>query len=309
MSVSQLAELSNSSKSYISQVKHGKRSPSKKLTKVLWEYTCQNDRRKGYESLENAINSFLKSRREGVSPGTIEFYSKYLTNALPVLGLNPKAKDINKYFFSLTCSTGGKHAYYRAISIFYHWLYSPKSGFDYADKVNPIMLVEAPKRPKLILPSLSKSEVELLLRQAHCTRDKAIIALFTESGLRLSELLRIKLSDIDWNSGIIRVIGKGNKEGYAPFGDLSRQYLEQWLSEFHPGDYKPIWNIGFWGIKALLDDLKAKTGLPCNPHTFRRTFACLLTQSWSRYHDHQRPRALGVTGNGTEIYQVCHISG
>ena len=57
---------------------------------------------------------------------------------------------------------------------------------------------------------------------------------------------------------------------------MSKSYLAEWLNEYKPKPYKKIWDIGYWGIKSMLDDLKAKTGLPCNPHTFRRTFACLL---------------------------------
>jgi integrase/recombinase XerC len=165
------------------------------------------------------------------------------------------------------------------MSIFYNWLYSPRSGFDYSDKINPITMVEAPKRPKLILPSLSKEQVQLLIEQAHSTRDKAIIALFTESGLRLSELLNVNLTDIDWDSKVIKVLGKGNKEGYAPFGSLTEQYLKLWLQEYNPQAKQHIWNIGFWGIKEMLDQLGTETGLHCNPHTFRRTFACLLRKA------------------------------
>ena len=103
----------------------------------------------------------------------------------------------------------------------------------------------------------------------------AIIALFTESGLRLSELTNIKPSDIDWQNRIIRVLGKGRKEAYAPFGELSAQYLRAWLTEFQPNSGN-IWGLNKWGISEMLAQLKAKTDLPCNPHTFRRTFACLL---------------------------------
>ena len=74
-------------------------------------------------------------------------------------------------------------------------------------------------------------------------------------------------------------MGKGGKEGYAPFGDLTEQCLKLWLNEFHPSLNERIWDIGFWGIKTVLDDLKRETGLPCNPHTFRRTFACLLRKA------------------------------
>ena len=100
-----------------------------------------------------------------------------------------------------------------------------------------------------------------------------------KSGLRLSELINIKTADIYWESRIVRVIGKGNKEGYATFGKRSEEYLKLWLNEYKPNMHEHIWNIGFWGVKEMLEQLKQKTGLPCNPHTFRRTFACLLRKA------------------------------
>lgn len=131
----------------------------------------------------------------------------------------------------------------------------------------------------MILPSLSKEQVQLLISRAKSVRDKAIIALFTESGLRLSELTNLKYHDIDWKAHTVKVLGKGNKEGYAPFGSLTEMYLRDWVNECQPSSNEPIWNIGFWGIKSMLDDLEIQTGLPCNPHTFRRTFACLLRKA------------------------------
>jgi len=130
-----------------------------------------------------------------------------------------------------------------------------------------------------MLLSLTREQTELLVEKVHCTRDKAIISLFVESGLRLSELLNIKRKDIDWEMHVIRVIGKGNKEGFAPFGSLSENYLKTWLHKYQPKGNSAIWDIGFWGIKTMLEDLKRETGLPCNPHTFRRTFACLLRKA------------------------------
>ena len=73
-------------------------------------------------------------------------------------------------------------------------------------------------------------------------------------------------------AGVVRTIGKGDKDGYAPFGELS----EGWLNEYQPKRDVTIWDIGFWGIKNMLDDLSKETGPPANPHTFRRTFARLL---------------------------------
>ena len=116
-----------------------------------------------------------------------------------------------------------------------------------------------------------------LIETAEGTRDKAIIALLTESGLRISELANINEQDINWGNCTIKVMGKGQKESYAPFGQLSEQYLRMWLGSHQPNGN--IWGINKWGINIMLRRLSAKTGLPCNPHTFRRTFACLLRKA------------------------------
>ena len=278
LSVSQLAQLSNLSKSYISQVKHGKRPPSQNLVEALQRFYWQSTKGNGFD-VYKAINLFLKSRREGLSPRTKEFYKGYLAKAIPYLGLTPTPQRINSFLNQLSCSNGGKHAYFRAMKAFYHWLYSPRSGFNLKSKQNPIALVDPPKTAKVILPSLTREQVEMLLQKAHCVRDKAIISLFTESGLRLSELVNIKLKDIDWDSHTIKVLGKGNKEGYAPFGSLTEQYLRLWLEDYKPKANQFIWNLKSWGITEVLDKLRKETGLPCNPHTFRRTFACLLRKA------------------------------
>ena len=274
--VSELAELSNFSKSYISHVKHKKRPPSKRL---LEELERLNGRGNGKEAeIDRAIHLFLESRQQGLSLGTINgFYAKYLCKAVPILGLIPTPKQINRFLSALSCSPGGENAYFRALRAFYNWVYSPRSEFDLRGKENPIVWVDAPKVPKLILPSLSKEQTELLITRARDMRDKAVIALFVESGLRLSELSNIRQHDIDWQTRTIRVIGKGNKEGYAPFGPL--QYLKTWLQEYKPKAGESIWGLKARGIQLMLGSLARETGLPCNPHTFRRTFACLLRKA------------------------------
>jgi integrase/recombinase XerC len=137
--------------------------------------------------------------------------------------------------------------------------------------------IKAPKLSKLILPSLEQNQVLSLIEKAHNTRDKAIIALFAEGGLRLSELSNIKPQDIDWQHRVIKVLGKGRKEAHAPFGELSGKYLKDWLNQYQPNGN--IWGLNEWGITAMLKRLEAETGITCNPHTFRRTFACLLRKA------------------------------
>jgi integrase len=67
-------------------------------------------------------------------------------------------------------------------------------------KSNPITKVDAPKPARQILPSLTKEQVEYLIEQADNLRGKAIISLFADSGMRLSELASVKASDIDWEN-------------------------------------------------------------------------------------------------------------
>ena len=275
-SISTIAEKTKLSKSYISQVKHGKRPPSQKLVQAL--QSLYNKPQENGHDWQKALDLFLKSRREGISLNTIRDYRVILPKVLKVLGLSPSTTDINAFLNSLQCSVGGKYGYFKDIRAFYNWLYGPRSGLPFKPDDNPVTWVDAPKRPTLILPSLTKQQVEYLIDSVCEIRDKAIIALFTESGLRLSELANIRSHDINWNSRTIRTLGKGNKEGYAPFGYLSEQYLKTWLSEFQPNG-RNIWGLNRWGIVSMLGRLEKETGLPCNPHTFRRTFACLLRKA------------------------------
>ena len=72
-------------------------------------------------------------------------------------------------------------------------------------------------------------------------------------------------------------MGKGIKEVLAPFGELSEKYLQIWLAEYDPNSN--IWGLNRCGITSMLRRLESITGIPCNPHTFRRTFACLLRKA------------------------------
>jgi len=136
---------------------------------------------------------------------------------------------------------------------------------------------KAPKLPQLLLPSLTREQVLMLIEGAGDLRNKAIIALAVESGLRIAELANVRPECIDWANKTIKVLGKGNREAHAPFGNLSEQYLGAWLDKYKP--YGNIWGITKDGIQTMLRRLQGKTGLPCNPHTFRRTFACLLRKA------------------------------
>jgi site-specific recombinase XerD len=225
------------------------------------------------------LGLFLQSRQaRGVSPSTLAFYEERLGKfgrAIDYFFDRATRRTIEQYLNTIPPNENGlgaRHASYRALRVFYTWLHS-EYGMD-----NPMTGVEAPILTKLILPSLTIEQVRSLIQSVESVRDKAIIALFTESGLRLSELASIRASDINWQDRTIRIMGKGRKEALAPFGELSDGYLKAWLAEYNPNG-TGIWGLNFRGVQIMLKRLQERTGLPCNPHTFRRTFAVLLRKA------------------------------
>lgn len=206
-----------------------------------------------------------------ISPGTAQFYRIKLGKFFSEVNVDSaKRQDIELFLLQFN-NPGNRHAYYRAIRTFYNWL---EETFDLP---NTMKKVRAPILSKLILPALTHEQVSALLDEVDNVRDKAIIALFTESGLRLTELTNIKLKDIDWDNHTIKVICKGGMERLAPFGGMTRKYLKSWLSQTEVSSN--VWGINKWGIISMLRRLEEATGITCNAHVFRRTFACLLRKA------------------------------
>lgn len=206
-----------------------------------------------------------------MSPTTIRFYRVKLGRFLREVNPDTAQQQHIERFLLRFDNPGNRRGYFQVIRTFYIWR-ERIHGLP-----NPIKHMPAPKVGRLILPSLTQEQVKILLANTDNLRSRAIIALFTESGLRLTELTNIKPNDIDWQNGLIKVLGKGRKEAYAPFGELSAGYLKAWLAQYKPDGN--IWGLNQWGITSTLRRLQEKTGLPCNPHTFRRTFACLLRKA------------------------------
>jgi site-specific recombinase XerD len=150
---------------------------------------------------------------------------------------------------------------------------------------NPWSDIDIPKVPVPLLKAPSPSNVKELFAYLDSNyppeialRNKAIIAVFIESGLRLFELSSIKPQDINWPERTIQVWGKGRKEGKAPFGKTSESLLKHWLSIHNPNGGN-IWGIDRDGIQVMLKRLHQATGITCNPHSFRRAFASILLKS------------------------------
>lgn len=163
---------------------------------------------------------------------------------------------------------------------------------------DPTALVDAPKIGRPLPGSLSEAQVERLLNAPdpdtpEGVRDRAMLELTYASGLRVSELIELKLPQINTTAAVMRVTGKGNKERLLPVGDMALEYLEQYMqsarSELLKGngtcDQVFVTRRGggltrqaFWyRVKkyAQLTGIKQ----PLSPHTLRHAFATHLVNN------------------------------
>jgi len=194
------------------------------------------------------LSRFLNARRQGISPRTLEFYQTCLKRFLSNYKLT--STDINTFLSNLDCRNG-KNAYYRAIRCFCNWLY--RQGLI---KDNPITRVDPPKMTRVILPSLKQEQVEYLIQQADSIRDKAIISLFADSGIRLSELVNIKSEHVEWSEHTVTVWGKGGKQRKAPFTNKTAELLRQVVASAN--GYCNIWGTRRRGTQIMLYRLQRR---------------------------------------------------
>ena len=210
------------------------------------------------------LESFLKSRRQGLSNHTLLFYQRCLSKAIG-FDLTPVA--INWFLSSLSCKNG-KFAYYRAIRALCNWLH--RQGYL---EENPIRLVDSPSVAKKMLPSVTEQQLDILLEATESLRDRCIVSLLFDSGLRLSELCAIKPGDIDWSNNTIKAVVKGNREAKAVFTSRTATILKEHIAT---NGHASLFGMKPRGIQDMLTRLSQMVGFPCNAHSFRRGFACHL---------------------------------
>ncbi|MFH2048416.1 MAG: site-specific tyrosine recombinase XerD [bacterium] len=160
---------------------------------------------------------------------------------------------------------------------------------------NPFASLSAPKISRYHPDYLSPKEIEQIIEKIELTskngvRDKMIIELLYGCGLRISELINLKLSDMEFEAGFLRVTGKGNKQRLVPMGEYARKGIEEYLNKEAPKKnqnntnlliYNNIGNklsrVGLWKIikKRVLE---AGITKQVSPHTFRHSFATHLIE-------------------------------
>ena len=161
-------------------------------------------------------------------------------------------------------------------------------------KVDPTLNIESPRLPRGLPKSLTEEDVEELLAAPNVEeplglRDRTMIETLYASGLRVSELVTLKVSQVSQDMGVVRLMGKGAKERLVPLGEEALAWIRRYLRESRPRILGKraaaalfVTNRGaamtrqsFWHLLKR-HAARARVGKPISPHTLRHAFATHL---------------------------------
>lgn len=159
---------------------------------------------------------------------------------------------------------------------------------------DPTLNLDRPKLPRALPKTLTETDVERLLNSADSDtvlglRDRAMLETLYATGLRVSELVGLKLTALNLNDGVLRVTGKGNKDRLVPLGEESVQWLRRYMAEARPqllekrlsdavfvtARGEGMTRQAFWHL-IKRRALAAGITRPLSPHTLRHAFATHL---------------------------------
>ena len=156
-------------------------------------------------------------------------------------------------------------------------------------KNSPLNDLVTPKQEKYLPESMSEAEVDKLLNSPNVSnkienRDKAMIEMLYATGMRISELVNLKITDVDMKRCVVKVFGKGSKERLVPFGETALDSLKSYLNDREQSSSKEIFlsnrgkkmtRVAFWQrVKVYLIRENLKNSI--SPHTLRHAFATHL---------------------------------
>jgi site-specific recombinase XerD len=237
----------------------------------------------GKITVSQAMEEFtmdLRMKRRTVR--TIEYYGEAFTvfNSVPQpLHIRDVTEaDIRKVLLTKINAPYVYFGTYRALKAFFRWLLRR-----HVIDSNPIEFIDKPRMDDRIIPTVPAKEFRLLLNTCDDTymgiRDRAIIMVLYDCGLRRSELTSMLISNINMGKAIVRFQGKGGKWRIVHFGENTRDALWAWLGQ-HTRKHDELWltdwrkPIGYTGIAQMLERRCRQAGIPVySPHKWRHTNA------------------------------------
>ena len=254
-----------------------------------------------WDSVFESFKNYLKLER-GLSFNTIKSYEydlhlfkKFLDeHKINDTPLNCKPETVKDYLFK-SLSNKKSRSQARSISAikgFFNYLI-----FEDLIKVNPILDIELPKLDKKLPAVLSENEITKLIDSVDLSynfgqRNKTIIEILYGTGIRVSELINLKLSNIFFNEKIIKIIGKGNKERFVPLGDIASNQIKVYLNNRNKNivdpEFSDILFLNRYGRKLtrsmifkIVTDASKRINIHkrISPHTLRHSFATHLLKN------------------------------
>lgn len=248
-----------------------------------------------------SVDAFIDALwlEEGLSKNTLEAYRRDLRLFAASLKGRPLVQtqehDVQAYFAARHAETKATTAN-RRLTVFkryFRWALREKHIAQ-----DPTLKLQAAKQALRVPKTLSEAQVEALLNapdtgEALGIRDKTMLELMYSSGLRVSELVALRMTQLGLNEGVLRVVGKGSKERLVPFGEVAGLWLQRYLkgprAELLAGRQSEdvfvtvrgvkagsaMSRIMFWGLVkryALMAGIRS----PMSPHTLRHAFATHL---------------------------------
>lgn len=231
--------------------------------------------------IHEKIELYLSMRKaEGMSPKSLKNYGSVLRDFARLV--DKKADDINardiREYLHKFCEGNKKTTINNkqtTIKSFFTWLYDE----EYIEN-NPTLKVKKIKTTKKLVNALKVDELEKIRMACDNIRDRAIIELFYATGCRLSEVVDMNISDVNFSNNSIRIVGKGDIEDYAYFNDKAKVYLMKYLETRTDNDEalfvtkkKPHHRIGARGIQYVIEGVAKKEGIRTSPHKIRHSTA------------------------------------
>ncbi len=187
----------------------------------------------GSISLSDALRDYVRhiEQERGLSPNTVAAYRSDLVAFIKFLKGNedPTRHDIAKYLSGQKAGGQSSATTTRILASLRGWFVWQRAvGLRHNDPCEGFL---SPQKAKHLPQVLTPDEVASMLAVAEKSRDRLIIELLYGAGLRVTELVKLDLKDINMSQGYIRCVGKGSKERIVPFGSLAMEALKQYLSE------------------------------------------------------------------------------
>lgn len=233
---------------------------------------------------EQFVDLFISAKTiEGCSLKTMNLYRQELNKCIIDSKLNATQMTtiylrdyLSKYYENGKCSKSTIDSKRRMISSFFAWM----EDEEYIIK-NPMRRIHKIKTDKIIKETYTDENMEVLRDNASNIRDLAIIDLLYSTGMRVGELVKLNINDIDFENRECIVFGKGNKQRKAYFDAKAKIHLEEYLNSRNDDNEAlfvtldvPHSRMHICGVELRLRKLGKKAGLnKVHPHKFRRTLA------------------------------------